>query len=428
MGRDDQLRDFFAYNFDNNQEFAKWLASVEVMSSDPAVMQRCKARWYKRIIVSAPRHFEEEDYMKEKDRKGEGKCMTPSPRSIVVRHLVCVMFGHQDKNFDLEWLNTPAAKAAASARTASFASTANGASSTSTSTSSAGSKPQPDKPTRPQYVPPTAKGGLTQAQQRQLAMYHLMVGDATPCLSLPDPRCIVPPAPCTGPAALQLLVLALVHLLPLKPRWSVIAFRTFMQLTVLGQGYKLYLEHGLPQLRPFSWPRLQEGLARVVPSDTFHYLVLAAAFLAHMPLSLALAPMVLLSGLELVRFGQEAGRGKAWWSRLQPLASMVLGKKRELQLASAYSEIATGVLLLLSLLGCGGDSGLAGSARRPARNIMLTFAYWNLLKMRYHVSESAAIHRTVWHSLAARTAGVRERVPVLQKALGWVSRWFLSVR
>ncbi|GFH22010.1 hypothetical protein HaLaN_19408, partial [Haematococcus lacustris] len=100
-----------------------------------------------------------------------------------------------------------------------------------------------------------------------------------------------------------------------------------MQLTVLGQGYKLYLEHGLLQLRPFSWPRLQEGLARVVPSDTFHYLVLAAAFLAHMPLSLALAPMVLLSGLELVRFGQEAGRGKAWWSRLQPLASMVLGKK-----------------------------------------------------------------------------------------------------
>ncbi|GFH22009.1 hypothetical protein HaLaN_19407 [Haematococcus lacustris] len=54
MGRDDQLRDFFAYNFDNNQEFTKWLASVEVMSSDPAVMQKCKARWYKRIIPPCP--------------------------------------------------------------------------------------------------------------------------------------------------------------------------------------------------------------------------------------------------------------------------------------------------------------------------------------------------------------------------------------
>ena len=32
---------------------------------------------------------------------------------------------------------------------------------------------------------------------------------------------------------------------------------------------------------------------------------------------------------------------------------------------------------------------------RPGRNLLLTFAYWNLLKLRYHMSEAAANHRQV---------------------------------
>jgi hypothetical protein len=47
---------------------------------------------------------------------------------------------------------------------------------------------------------------------------------------------------------------------------------------------------------------------------------------------------------------------------------------------------------------------------------------------RYHISDSAAMHRQAWHSMDRRTSGIRARFPFINTAVGYVSRWFLSLR
>jgi hypothetical protein len=49
---------------------------------------------------------------------------------------------------------------------------------------------------------------------------------------------------------IQVLVLALVHMLPLTPfSWSRRSYRLLMQLSLVGQGYKLFLRHGRPSFK-----------------------------------------------------------------------------------------------------------------------------------------------------------------------------------
>ncbi len=74
-----------------------------------------------------------------------------------------------------------------------------------------------------------------------------------------------PASPASGTvlARLQVVVLSLVYLVPVVPSVTARAYGMVMQLTTLGQAYKVFLKFGAPQgIWPFSWPHLRAWLAQ----------------------------------------------------------------------------------------------------------------------------------------------------------------------
>jgi len=211
-----------------------------------------------------------------------------------------------------------------------------------------------------------------------------------------------------------LLALAFVHLIPVLPGWSTRAYRFFMQLSILGFGYKLYLRHGLPRIRPMT--ELQAWLTRVVPSNDFHFAVLGLMFGSSTPMSLALLPTALAAAAGATAYGATHLAGNALWQRTGGrVHALLTAKQREAALVSAGAEVAVGLLLVLGILG-------------PNRHLLLCMAYWNMLKLRYLVSEASGYHRQIWQLVGAKTAPLRARAPFLHKPLEYATRWFTTMR
>uniref|UniRef100_A0A7S3QWN4 Uncharacterized protein n=1 Tax=Dunaliella tertiolecta TaxID=3047 RepID=A0A7S3QWN4_DUNTE len=212
------------------------------------------------------------------------------------------------------------------------------------------------------------------------------------------------------------LALVIVHLLPLAPiPWSRRAYRLLLQLSLLGQSYKLYLRHGLPAFRPLT--ALQAYLNRVVPTNDFYMLVIGFSFMSHTPMTLVLAPLTISAAYGVVEYlGTYYKQNRLWQKYGQPAAAAMQRRSTQAEMASASSEVLVGAFLVMNLF----------SARR---NILLTFAFWNLLKMRYHASEARNYHRQVWHKVGARTLGLRGKLPpAFQSGVNFIVKWFQTAQ
>ncbi|KAF5835016.1 hypothetical protein DUNSADRAFT_8019 [Dunaliella salina] len=343
MGKEDSIKDFQNFNFDDDPRFKEYMSRFEVVNAASA--EKLKAKFYKAQI---------------------------------------------DPNFDVSWA-AEASKTANSSgpRSSTFFQsstppprTENHSSSTSgqhggsarfSSSSSASSNSAP--PLKPRM------------QQQRIFLYHVAV-----------------------------LALVLVHLVPLAPvPWSRRAYRLLLQLSLLGQGYKLYLRHGLPTFRP--WAALQTYLNRVVPTNDFYMLVIGFSFMSHAPMTLVLAPLTISAAYGVAEYlGTHYKQNRLWQKYGQPAATAMQRRSAQAELASASSEVLVGVFLVMNLF----------SVRR---NILLTFAFWNLLKMRYHASEARFYHKQVWHKVGARTSGVRQKLPPpFQSGVNFIVKWFQTAQ
>jgi len=74
------------------------------------------------------------------------------------------------------------------------------------------------------------------------------------------------------------------------------------------------------------------------------------------------------------------------------------------------SEVVTGFVVIASLV--------------VTRAFMLPFVYWNMLRMRFASPEASAHHQQAWRSINAAVAPLLDKVPALQRPLGWARDWF----
>lgn len=51
---------------------------------------------------------------------------------------------------------------------------------------------------------------------------------------------------------------------------------------------------------------------------------------------------------------------------------------------------------------------------------------WQQLRQRYWSGDSGSYHRAVWASFDAATAPLRGALPVLEKPIGFMKRWFAA--
>mmetsp|Transcript_5504 Transcript_5504/g.12192 ORF Transcript_5504/g.12192 Transcript_5504/m.12192 type:complete len:345 (+) Transcript_5504:99-1133(+) len=202
----------------------------------------------------------------------------------------------------------------------------------------------------------------------------------------------------------------------LLPGLSYRFFRWFMMLTILAQGIKVFGKHGWPPVT--RWTALQGWLQQVLPSNAFFHLVCAMVFGTGrgQPVTLAVVPPVVVA---LYRAFSEASKrysSHSLWVKYGAQAHQwLLTRQRQALVTSAYTEVATGAMLIIQLFS-------------PARNFLLAFFYWNMLKMRYQAPEPSPYHREVWRLIDQRTIGIRTQFPILERLVGYARGWFLSVR
>lgn len=63
----------------------------------------------------------------------------------------------------------------------------------------------------------------------------------------------------------------------------------------------------------------------------------------------------------------------------------------------------------------------------PARQLLVCFVYWNFLRIRYLAPRSRASHVAAWSKVNAKTQPLRQSLPLLEKPVGFVQRWFNQV-
>lgn len=191
------------------------------------------------------------------------------------------------------------------------------------------------------------------------------------------------------------------------------SYSLLLLLSLVNQGMKLVKQYGLPGL-PLA--RLKDWGMRALPSTDAHYLSLSLLFLPQPPAAMLVVPLLVLAVYYVATLSGVMFGGAPWWRKWgRPYHQWLASHQQKALLINAYAEVGLGFLLLVQLL-------------TPARAMLLTFAYWNMLKMRYWSADAAQYHRAVWQSMGQRADPYLARVPLLLRVVEMVKKWFNSVR
>ncbi|KAG2436507.1 hypothetical protein HXX76_006805 [Chlamydomonas incerta] len=294
-----------------------------------------------------------------------------------------------DSSFEL-----PASGASASA-SSNFSATSSGAAkpATATGTGTTGSGAAPftssayAAPPPPRYGGTGGGGGGTYggpAAQRRLFMMHL-----------------------------ALLVLGLWSVVPLLPGGRR-AYVFLLRCSMMAQGYKIYLQHGLPSLRP--WSMAMAWVQRVVPTADFLQLLVAFSFSAAPPMVLVAAPILVLAAYHAAAFVAAHHSGHPAWQRYGArLHAVMLRRQADAVVLNAACEVATAFMLVLHLL-------------TPARSFLTLIFYVQILKLKLHVPETAVQHRKVWSMIDDYTRPYRAKLPpAVESGIQAAARWMTAV-
>ncbi|KAL3155350.1 hypothetical protein ABBQ38_010911 [Trebouxia sp. C0009 RCD-2024] len=214
----------------------------------------------------------------------------------------------------------------------------------------------------------------------------------------------------------MLIMLAMLHLQPLNRKLSRMAWIFFLQTSLLSHGFKVYLKAGFPVLRRSGFLQsLQSWLQRVGTTTDFQYIMLSAMFLPQQSVSLVVVPITVLAVYHAFAYCAKNVSNNGLWRRYGMRAHAFLAShQRDALVYNAGAEIGTGFLLIAMIF----------TARRA---ILLTFLYWNWLRMRYFSPDAATYHSMVWSLIDQKVGLYVRRVLILMTGLGYAQRWFLSV-
>lgn len=195
---------------------------------------------------------------------------------------------------------------------------------------------------------------------------------------------------------------------------------------IVSSIYIIYTNYGLPKVsRAAIKVPLQEYVAQCLTGAEFPFLFFAMMFTNDyayqvgggiIPFGIAdYLGILLILRRSLWFIGSHGSR--AWvsnpvWGRYGNLAWALL-KSRETAVMSFVNiaEIFIGLWMTLLVI-------------TPARQILNTFVYWNLLRIKYMAPRSRGSHIAAWSWFDAKTKGVRSAVPLLDKPVQIGVKWF----
>ena len=195
--------------------------------------------------------------------------------------------------------------------------------------------------------------------------------------------------------------------------------------TIMSSVYVVVTNYGLPNVsRAAIRQPLQEWFARCMSGAEFPFLFFSLAFMSDnasqfggvIPFGIADYASILLIVRRSVWFLGTHG-AKAWasnrlWSRFgaRVWTALKIKEGRIMELVN-LTEIMIGFWLIVLVI-------------TPARQLMNVFVYWNYLRIRYMAPRSRPGHVMAWQKLDAKTKSIRASIPILDKPVGFLIRWF----
>ncbi|KAL4424798.1 hypothetical protein ABPG77_000838 [Micractinium sp. CCAP 211/92] len=213
-------------------------------------------------------------------------------------------------------------------------------------------------------------------------------------------------------AHVAMLVTAVLSLQPLSRFLAWQAYFMFCRTAVVASGYKVYLRHGLPPLRPFPAAAAPWLQAVAQSPEFFHFLV--ATLLLQVPqLWVGMAPLLLaVAPPTLTALGSRFGGHPLWARYGRPAKDFLDRAQPAIQQASANLEITMGFQFIFVVFSMGIRGG------------MLAYVYWQNLRVRYWAPQSRPYHVQAWAALNAKAQPLLTMLPSLQRSLDYAVRWF----
>ncbi|GAB4827436.1 hypothetical protein Ancab_034321 [Ancistrocladus abbreviatus] len=208
-------------------------------------------------------------------------------------------------------------------------------------------------------------------------------------------------------------VLALLAIFPIVPKnLSNRAYRLSFLGTACSSLYSLYSLYGKP--RAWNMQAVQVWLQSVIATKDFIYFIYSLMFVTS-PLCLrfALIPIICRALEHVTRFlRRNFSRSSLYRKYLEEPCVWVESNTTTFSILSSHAEVALGFLLIISLLSW-------------QRNIILTFMYWQLLKLMYHAPVTTGYHQSVWSKIG-RTVypSIHRYAPFLNNPLTVIQRWW----
>eukprot|EP00887_Chlorella_sp_A99_P005309 scaffold1.g5309.t1 len=215
-------------------------------------------------------------------------------------------------------------------------------------------------------------------------------------------------------AQASMVILAVASLQPFSRYVGWTAFFLFNRTALVASGLKLYLEAGLPRLRPFP-QAAQPWLQQVAASGSLFHLMLAGLMLQNPLLWLGVVPLAITALYGATTFlDATLAPLPAYSAYGAPLHARLLGARQLALRVSAATEIALGFQAALTVFSLGFRGG------------MLAMLYWQQLRFRFWLPESRPYHLQVWQAFGARLAPLLAAAPAVQgvvdKAVAWFQR------
>lgn len=208
-------------------------------------------------------------------------------------------------------------------------------------------------------------------------------------------------------------IMAVLAIFPLIPKsLSNRAFRLAFMGTTCSSLFSLYSQHGKP--RAWNLPAIQMYFQSIIATKDFIYFIYCLTFLtSHLCLKFALITILCRAVEHVAKFlRRNFNRSTLYRKYLEEPCVWVESNTTTLSILSSHSEIALGLLLIISLFSW-------------QRNIIQTFMYWQLLKLMYHAPVTAGYHQSVWAKIG-RTINphLQQYAPFLNSPIAAIQRWW----
>lgn len=205
----------------------------------------------------------------------------------------------------------------------------------------------------------------------------------------------------------------------LRPALAGVLYYQFLLIAAASHLAKVGKRYGAPRVLPWQGfqPTLQKLKSYMMPiaaTTDLQYAVISISLISSRPLLPAIVPMFVLAVFHTsYMLAGQYGSHPMYRTYGAPLHSKLVARQRDAQLGNAGAEIMTGFLLIAMIL-------------TPARNLLQTFLYWQILRTRYWTPDCREYHRQAWSVVGLQARPLLDKVPALNTPIGFVQRWFES--